>query len=37
MKADGTLKKLYADKYGFTNWDLLAKTTKASDIAPECN
>ena len=37
MKADGTLKKLYADKYGFTNWELLAKTNKASDIAPECN
>jgi polar amino acid transport system substrate-binding protein len=37
MKADGTLKKLYADKYGFTNWDLLAKTNKASDVAPECN
>ncbi len=37
MKADGTLKQLYADKYGFTNWELLAKTNKASDIAPECN
>jgi polar amino acid transport system substrate-binding protein len=37
MKADGTLKKLYADKHGFNNWDLLAKTNKASDIAPECN
>jgi len=37
MKADGALKKLYADKYGFTNWELLAKTNKASDIAPECN
>jgi polar amino acid transport system substrate-binding protein len=37
MKADGTLKKLYADKYGFNNWELLAKTNKASDIAPECN
>jgi polar amino acid transport system substrate-binding protein len=37
MKADGTLKKLYADKYGFSTWDLLAKTHKASDIAPECN
>lgn len=37
MKADGTLKKLYADKYGFTNWELLARTNKASDIAAECN
>src|SRR5262245_45242354 len=37
MKADGTLKKLYADKYGFNNWELLAATNKASDIAAECN
>jgi polar amino acid transport system substrate-binding protein len=36
LKADGTLKKLYVDKYGFNNWDLLAKTNQASDIAPEC-
>lgn len=37
MKADGTLKKLYVDKYGFNNWELLARTNKASDIAAECN
>lgn len=37
MKADGTLEKLYADKYHFNNWDLLAKTNRAADIAPECN
>ena len=37
MKADGTLKKLYADKYGFSTWELLEKTNKASDIAAECN
>jgi polar amino acid transport system substrate-binding protein len=37
MKSDGTLKKLYADKYGFNNWELLAKTSKASDIAADCN
>lgn len=36
LKADGTLQKLYVDKYGFNNWDLLAKTNKASDIAPDC-
>jgi polar amino acid transport system substrate-binding protein len=36
LKANGTLKQLYADKYGFNNWDLLAKVNKASDIAPEC-
>lgn len=37
MKADGTLKKLYADKYGFNNWELLARTNRASDVAAECN
>ena len=37
LKADGTMKKLYADKYGFNNWELLARTDKASDIAAECN
>jgi len=36
MKADGALKKLYADKYGFNNWELLAKTNKVSDIAAGC-
>jgi polar amino acid transport system substrate-binding protein len=36
MKADGSLKKLYVEKYGFNNWELLAKTNKASDIAAEC-
>jgi polar amino acid transport system substrate-binding protein len=36
LKANGTLKKLYADKYGFNNWELLAKVNKASDITPEC-
>jgi polar amino acid transport system substrate-binding protein len=37
MKADGTLRKLYAEKYGFNNWDLLARTSKASDIVADCN
>jgi polar amino acid transport system substrate-binding protein len=36
MRSDGTLERLYANKYGFTNWDVLAKVTKASDIAPGC-
>lgn len=36
LKANGTLKKLYADKYGFNNWELLAKVNTASDIVPEC-
>jgi polar amino acid transport system substrate-binding protein len=36
LRANGTLKRLYADKYGFPNWDVLEKATKASDIAPGC-
>lgn len=36
LRADGTLKRLY-EQYGFTNWDVLAATTRAGDIAPECN
>jgi polar amino acid transport system substrate-binding protein len=36
MRSNGTLEHLYAKKYGFTNWDVLAKVTKASDVAPGC-
>lgn len=36
LKADGRLKSLYADKYGFNNWDLLAKINKATDLVPDC-
>jgi polar amino acid transport system substrate-binding protein len=36
LKASGTMKKLYVDKYGFNNWDLLARTNKATDIVPDC-
>ncbi len=36
LKANGTMKKLYVDKYGFNNWDLLARTNKATDIVPDC-
>jgi polar amino acid transport system substrate-binding protein len=36
LKSDGTMKKLYVDKYGFNNWDLLAKTNTATDIVPDC-
>ena len=36
MRSNGTLEHLYANKYGFTNWDVLVKVTKASDIAPGC-
>jgi len=37
MRTNGTLENLYAKKYGFSNWDVLAKLTKASDIAPGCD
>jgi polar amino acid transport system substrate-binding protein len=36
MRANGSMKKLYADTYGFSNWDLLAKTVKTTDIAANC-
>lgn len=36
LKANGTMKKLYVDKYGFNNWGLLARTNKATDIVPDC-
>jgi polar amino acid transport system substrate-binding protein len=36
LKANGTMKKLYVDKYGFSNWDLLARTNKATDIVTDC-
>ena len=36
LKANGTMKKLYVDKFGFNNWDLLARTNKATDIVPDC-
>jgi polar amino acid transport system substrate-binding protein len=36
LRGNGAMKKLYADTYGFTNWDLLAKTTKTTDIASTC-
>jgi polar amino acid transport system substrate-binding protein len=36
LKANGAMKKLYVDKYGFNNWDLLARTNKATDIVPDC-
>ncbi|HWX36545.1 MAG TPA: ectoine/hydroxyectoine ABC transporter substrate-binding protein EhuB [Steroidobacteraceae bacterium] len=36
MRSNGTLEHLYANKYGFTNWDVLVRVTKASDIAAGC-
>jgi polar amino acid transport system substrate-binding protein len=37
LRSSGALKRLYAEKYGFSNWDVLAKVTKVSDLAPGCN
>lgn len=37
LRANGTMKDLYANKYGLPNWDVLAKLTKASDIAAGCD
>jgi polar amino acid transport system substrate-binding protein len=36
LKADGRMKSLYADKYGFNNWDLLARINKATDLVADC-
>lgn len=36
LRANGTMKDLYANKYGLPNWDTLARFTKASDVAPNC-
>lgn len=36
LKTNGTMKTLYVDKYGFNNWDLLARVNKATDIVPDC-
>ncbi|MCK6450094.1 MAG: ectoine/hydroxyectoine ABC transporter substrate-binding protein EhuB [Alphaproteobacteria bacterium] len=36
LRANGTMKELY-QKHGFTNWDVLARLSKASDVAPGCD
>ncbi|MET4262440.1 polar amino acid transport system substrate-binding protein [Bradyrhizobium sp. S3.12.5] len=36
LRRSGALKELYAEKYGFPNWDTLATLTKASDVLPGC-
>lgn len=36
LRASGAMKDLYSAKYKFPNWEVLAKTTKASDVAPGC-
>jgi polar amino acid transport system substrate-binding protein len=37
LRGNGTMKDLYATKYGLPNWDVLARLTKASDVAPGCD
>jgi polar amino acid transport system substrate-binding protein len=36
MRSNGTLRELYATKYGLPNWDTLAKLTKTTDVVPAC-
>lgn len=37
LRADGTMRRLYAEKYGFATWDGLSKLSKAGDLVAECN
>ncbi|MCK1409429.1 transporter substrate-binding domain-containing protein [Bradyrhizobium sp. 76] len=37
LRSNGVMKELYTGKYGLTDWDELAKLTKAGDLAPSCN
>jgi polar amino acid transport system substrate-binding protein len=36
LRSNGAMKDLYAGKYGFPNWDVLAKITNTSDLALGC-
>ncbi|MET4260850.1 polar amino acid transport system substrate-binding protein [Bradyrhizobium sp. S3.12.5] len=36
LRSSGAMKDLYVGKYGFPNWDVLAKVTKAGDVVPGC-
>jgi polar amino acid transport system substrate-binding protein len=36
IRNNGAMKELYAGKYGFPNWDVLAKITNTNDLAPGC-
>ncbi|MGY4257838.1 polar amino acid transport system substrate-binding protein [Bradyrhizobium sp. USDA 4516] len=36
LRNSGAMKELYVVKYGFPNWDTLAKLTRASDAEPTC-
>jgi polar amino acid transport system substrate-binding protein len=36
LRSNGAMKELYAGKYGFPNWDVLAKINNTRDLAPGC-
>jgi polar amino acid transport system substrate-binding protein len=36
LRSNGAMKDLYAGKYGFPNWDVLAGITSTNDLAPGC-
>ncbi|MCC8978570.1 transporter substrate-binding domain-containing protein [Bradyrhizobium acaciae] len=36
LRSGGAMKDLYVGKYGFPNWDVLAKLVKPGDIVPGC-
>jgi polar amino acid transport system substrate-binding protein len=36
LRSSGAMKDLYAGKYGFPNWDVLAKITNTNDVTPGC-
>jgi polar amino acid transport system substrate-binding protein len=36
LRSSGAMKDLYAGKYGFPNWDVLAKITNTNGLAPGC-
>lgn len=36
LRSNGTMKELYAVKYGAPNWDVLSSLRRASDVAPSC-
>ncbi|MGY4353388.1 polar amino acid transport system substrate-binding protein [Bradyrhizobium sp. GM7.3] len=37
LRSNGAMKELYAVKYGFPNWDVLAKVTRTKDVEPACD
>lgn len=37
LRSSGVMKELYAVKYRLTDWDVLSKFTKASDLDPNCD